>query len=126
VEAEEQMWAERRKHRRVALRSHCWCEAEGITLYAKIINASEGGCFVGTYAPLRPGSPARVRFTLEGLNREVTAEAVVAWVREAAADPRLSPGMGLRFTFIDEQSVNALRELVARRSSSGSNGNGHA
>ena len=108
------MWAERRKHPRVPLRSRCWCEAEGITLYAKLINASEGGCFVGTYAPLRTGSPARVRFTVEGVVGEVAAEAVVVWVREAAADPRVSPGMGLRFTVIDEKSVSALRELIAR------------
>ena len=115
MQPEEQKAAERRRFTRVPLRSRCWCEAEGITLYAKLINASEGGCFVGTYAPLRTGSPAHVRFTLEAQGMEVAAEAVVVWVREAAPDPRVSPGMGLRFTLIDEASVSALRDLVNRR-----------
>ena len=111
------MAAERRKYPRVSLRSRCWCETEGITLYAKLVNASEGGVFIGTYAPLRMGSPAKVRFTLDGEGREVAAEAVVVWVREAAADPRSTPGMGLRFTTIDEQSVLALRQFVTRHGS---------
>ena len=117
------MAAERRKFLRVPLRSRCWCEAEGITLYAKIINASEGGCFVGTHAPLRMGSPAHVRFTVETEGREVVAEAVVVWVREAAPDPRVSPGMGLRFTIIDEKSIEALRKLVESLASHSGTGN---
>lgn len=114
MQPEEQDDDERRRFARVVLRSRCWCEAEGITLYAKLVNASEGGVFIGTYAPLRMGSPARVRFTLEGGELEVAAEAVVVWVREAASDPRVTPGMGMRFTVIDEPSVRALREYVTR------------
>lgn len=113
MQPEELDAAERRKFARVALRSRCWCEADGITLYAKLVNASEGGVFIGTYAPLRMGSPARVRFTIEG-HLEVEAEAVVVWVREAASDPRVSPGMGMRFTTLDEPSAKVLREFITR------------
>ncbi|MBI5547051.1 MAG: TIGR02266 family protein [Deltaproteobacteria bacterium] len=105
------------------LRSRCWCEAEGITLYAKLINASEGGVFIGTYAPLRTGSPAKVRFTLDDPGQEVAADAIVVWVREAAADPRSSPGMGLRFTAIDSASSDALKGFVAKQFSAAA---GHA
>jgi uncharacterized protein (TIGR02266 family) len=112
------MDAERRKYPRVPLRSRCWCETDGITLYAKLVNASEGGVFIGTYAPLRTGSPAKVRFILDGETHEVAAEAVVVWVREAATDPRVTPGMGMRFTIIDEDSACALREFVARQGGS--------
>ena len=108
------MSAERRRYPRVPLKSRCWCEADGITLYAKLVNASEGGLFISTYAPLRKGSPARVRFKLDDPRLEIAADAVVVWVREAAPEPMVSPGMGLQFTTIDDQSVNALREFIAR------------
>ena len=109
------MAVDRRRHPRVPLRSRCWCEADGITLYAKLANASEGGVFISTHAPLRMGSPAKVRFKLDDPKQEVAADAVVVWVREAAADPRETPGMGMRFTIIDDQSVNVLRDFIARQ-----------
>jgi len=108
------MSAERRKHPRVPIKSRCWCEADGITLYAKLANASEGGVFISTYAPLRTGSPAKIRFKLEDSKREIEAEAVVVWVREAAPDPSGTPGMGLQFTVIDDASVDVLRSFVNR------------
>ncbi|MGC4114264.1 MAG: TIGR02266 family protein [Myxococcales bacterium] len=108
------MASERRKYPRVPLKSRCWCEADGITLYAKLINASEGGVFISTYAPLRKGSPAKVRFKLDDPRLEIAADAVVVWVREAAPEPMVSPGMGLQFTAIDDQSVNALRDFITR------------
>lgn len=112
---------ERRKHPRIPLRSRCWCETDGITLYAKLINASEGGVFVGTYAPLRLGSSAKVRFKVDRAEKEVLAEAVVVWVREAGVDG-VNPGMGMRFTVVDRESLDLLREFIARQYAS----EGHA
>ena len=108
------MAAERRRHPRIPVRSRCWCETDGITLYAKLVNASEGGVFISTYAPLRKGSPAKVRFKLDDAKLEIEAEAVVVWVREAAPDPMATPGMGLQFTVIDPTRLDALRDFIAR------------
>ncbi|HEY3448440.1 MAG TPA: TIGR02266 family protein [Myxococcales bacterium] len=108
------MSAERRRYPRVPLKSRCWCEADGITLYAKLVNASEGGVFISTYAPLRKGSPAKVRFKLDDPRLEIAADAVVVWVREAAPEPMVTPGMGLQFTAIDTESMSVLRDFIAR------------
>ncbi len=104
----------RRRHPRVPLASRCWCETDGITLYARLVNVSEGGVFIRTFAPLRLGSPAKVRFVIDGSGREVTAEAEVVWVREAGSEPVPTPGMGLRFVGIGEEQRSLLREFVVR------------
>jgi uncharacterized protein (TIGR02266 family) len=109
----------RRIHERVHLRSRCWCEADEITLYARILNVSEGGAFIRTFAPLRRGASARLRFVLDEPGSEVAAEAEVVWVRESAEDSRDSPGMGLRFIGLDEPSARALREYIGRSQGGG-------
>jgi uncharacterized protein (TIGR02266 family) len=111
--------ANRRRHRRVPLQSRCWCETEGITLYARAMNVSEGGVFIRTYAPLQQGSPAKVRFVAEAGGREIAADAVVVWVREAQLEQREHPGMGLQFVSIDEPSVRTLREYIDRSGETG-------
>jgi uncharacterized protein (TIGR02266 family) len=98
----------------VPLGSRCWCEADGITLYARLVNVSEGGVFIRTFAPLQQGSPARLRFVLDGTGREVQAEAVVVWIREAGPEPVPAPGMGLRFVGIAEEHLQVLRDFVSR------------
>ena len=108
------MLANRRRYPRVAVRARCWCETDGITLYARVINVSEGGMFIRTYAPLEQGSPARLRFQVEPTGGEVAAEAVVAWVQEGSEPENVSPGMGMRFVSIDEHSREALRAYVGR------------
>jgi uncharacterized protein (TIGR02266 family) len=102
-----------RRHPRAPLRARCWCEADGITLYARIVNVGEGGLFIRTYAPLQRGAPARVRFQFEGAAGEVAAEAVVVWVREAPeSESQMVPGMGMQFVAIDEPSLKLIREYV--------------
>ncbi|HCF61453.1 MAG TPA: TIGR02266 family protein [Myxococcales bacterium] len=107
------MLANRRRYPRAALGSRCWCETDGITLYARAMNVSEGGLFIRTYAPLQRGSPARLRFPVDK-GGEVAADAVVVWVREPAEPEHVVPGMGLQFTTIDEASLAAIRDFIAR------------
>ncbi|MGI5864184.1 MAG: TIGR02266 family protein [Myxococcales bacterium] len=107
------MLANRRRYPRAALRSRCWCETDDITLYARAMNVSEGGMFIRTYAPLQRGSPAKLRFQVDP-GCEVAADAVVVWVREAAEPEHAVPGMGLQFTTIDEASLAAIRDFIAR------------
>ena len=101
-----------RRHPRVPARARCWCETEGITLYAGVLNVSEGGLCIRTYAPLSAGSRAKVRFALES-GGEVAAEALVVWAREERTEG-LVPGMGLRFLGINDSSATALRGYLKR------------
>jgi uncharacterized protein (TIGR02266 family) len=101
-----------RRHLRVPARARCWCETEDITIYARVLNVSEGGLCIRTYAPLSAGSRAKVRFPLES-GGEVTADAQVVWAREERSEAFL-PGMGLQFLGIDDSSVTALRQFVQR------------
>lgn len=107
--------ANQRRHPRAPLQARCWCEADGITLYARMVNVGEGGLFIRTYAPLQLGSPARVRFQVDSTGREVSAEAVVVWVRDSVEqETQMAPGMGMQFVAIDEPSLQAIREYVVR------------
>lgn len=108
----EQAVTNRRLHPRVPSRQRCWCEGENITIYAQMGNISEGGLFVKTYAPLVPGTRARLRFSVDG-DAEVDAMAVVVWRRDgneiSAEGP---PGMGLRFEAIAENARERIRRAV--------------
>jgi len=104
---------ERRRHPRVATRSRCWCETEGVTLYARLLNVSEGGVFICTCAPLPPGAEATLRFCVEKSGPQLAVQAVVAWTRDRPDGAEL-PGVGLRFVSIDEASVGVLRKYVER------------
>lgn len=109
--AEQDRYAERRRHRRVPIRARCWCEAEAITLYAQIVNVSEEGMFIRTFAPLKRGSSVSVRFVV-GSGREIAAEALVVWARDSANAFGEPPGMGLKFVNIDDGSATSLRSYI--------------
>ncbi len=109
--AEQDRYAERRRYRRVPIRARCWCEAEAITLYAQIVNVSEQGMFIRTFAPLNRGSAVQIRFVLSD-GREISAEALVVWARDSANAFGEPPGMGLKFTSIDNGSVDTLRNYI--------------
>jgi len=75
----------------------CWCESDEVTLYVKIVNASEGGVFLRTATPLEIGRRAKLAFYCPEVGDEVVAEVeVIRRVDESPGTRRL-PGMGLRF-----------------------------
>ncbi len=108
---------EQRRNERVASRLRCWCEAEGVTFFARVANLGEGGVFLRTLTPLPPGARTRLRFLLMG-ERELALEATVVWARnDASAGP---PGMGLAFDALDAEGQARVRTLFDREHSSAS------
>lgn len=89
--------SERRRHPRVPMSQPCWCESDEVTLYVKIVNASEGGVFLRTATPLEVGSRARLVFFSPDLGDEVVADVEVVRCVEEQPGRRRLPGMGLRF-----------------------------
>ena len=72
-----------------------------------------GGLFIESSAPLAPGTELSVEFALPDRPWEKhTAQAKVAWVRKKPERHLLFPGMGVRFTDIDEKARIELVELV--------------
>ncbi len=100
-----------RKNDRIHSRLRCWCEGENITVYARIGNLSEGGLFLRTSTPLAEGSLAILRFGL-GEPQEVESPAVVVWSRED--EDFGPPGMGLRFSDLDDVRLSRIREIIGQ------------
>lgn len=111
------MFTEARRHPRIKLHSRCWLESGNVTLYAPLRNLSEGGVFLNTGVPLKPGARASLRFRLNARHgRELAVEAVVVWTRELCeARGDVQPGMGLRFTELDESDATAVRGFVEHK-----------
>jgi len=91
---------ERRGHRRVRPRTGCELFVGARRFEATIEDASRGGAFVRTEAPLRRGARVRVRW--EGEERfaivvhERPVPSFLRWVS--------TPGVGLRWTRLDPAS----------------------
>ncbi|NOZ02865.1 MAG: TIGR02266 family protein [Deltaproteobacteria bacterium] len=82
-----------------------------------IQNISEGGLFVATHDPLDVGSELQVKFTLPTLDDEVSARAVVRWVRPYdERNPDAVPGMGVQFQeIIPEKATAAINDFIKQR-----------
>lgn len=107
---------ERRRHARVDAAARCWCEADGVTLYAPVANVSESGLFVRTFAPLAPGSRAFVTVELPDGGRGLRAGAVVVWRRNGIPGAPTT-GMGLTFVALEPSRHERLRRFVTRSAS---------
>lgn len=100
---------ENRKHARIPSRLRCWCEGENVTVYARVVNLSEGGLFLRTNTPLERGTRARLRLSATDVS-EVAAAAMVVWTR--SDDGEGPPGMGLQFEALEESAKTRLRALI--------------
>lgn len=101
----------RRAHPRIEYHGRCWCESGRTTIYAQLMNVSEGGVFVRTFAPLEKGTRTRIRWSVDA--GEVEADAVVVWTR-GRSDGENPPGMGLRFERIDEDGRARVDQIITR------------
>ena len=104
--------AERRTYGRFEVEWAVDLVADDTFLYASIANISEMGIFVRTTEPLKIGTkltlsfspPGQEPFKLEG------AVARINKLRDNGDNP--NPGMGVRFTEIDQEIRNRVLELV--------------
>jgi uncharacterized protein (TIGR02266 family) len=106
----------RRAHERALLEVEVTLESEN-NFYAGITNdVSEGGVFVATVVPLPVGASVALTLRLggEGPSWDVTGE--VRWIRELeAACEGYPPGCGIRWRFIPDEALAAIRAFVAER-----------
>jgi hypothetical protein len=98
---------DQRKYPRVGLRLSAWCEADGWTLRAPLVEVSEEGLRLRSAIPEDVGSRLRVSFRDEQ-GEPVVAITEVMW---STAGPR--PATGLKVVQLLE-GESAFAELLAR------------
>lgn len=78
-------------------------------------NISEGGIFVATVAVAPIGTEVDIAFSLP-TGEQIACRGVVRWVREVNDRlPDSFPGIGVQFTDLDPQSLEAIRRFVSQR-----------
>lgn len=75
---------------------------------------SEGGLFISGDEILCVGEKIKLNFTIEGIEPSIKAEGEVAWnTDEMKNSPiTMTPGMGIRFTSIDDVYKDAIRKYI--------------
>jgi uncharacterized protein (TIGR02266 family) len=87
-------------------------KADADSLVGTSKNIGVGGLFVATERPFRVGDRLAVQFSLPELDRTVSVDAEVRWIRGAAAG---AAGIGLRFVRLPLVSAIAIQEYVRRQ-----------
>lgn len=103
---------DRRSSPRIAIEAELGFQSETNFFNGFSEDLSDGGLFIATYNVLPIGREITVKFGLpEG--REITADALVVWVREPHGD--VSPGMGVRFLDLDDEDHAAILRFIGER-----------
>ncbi len=83
-------------------------------LYDYSTNLSEGGIFLKTTEPIPLGKAIHINFTIPDYINLLEATGVVKWINmeEDAKTNNLSPGIGIKFTYITEETRQIIRNFV--------------
>jgi uncharacterized protein (TIGR02266 family) len=113
-------FSERRKTPRISTRTLVDYEGQNSFLYDYANNIGEGGMFIETDQPLRPGCKTILQFTLPEVDHVFRMEASVAWVHpldpeEKSFLPEKLSGMGMKTLLIDENDLSILRKFVREK-----------
>ncbi len=73
-------------------------------------NINEGGLFVETDTPPKPGSSVALQFQIPGSDEPIQVMGRVVRVTDGTTQE--GPGMGIEFEDLDEQSRNLINDLV--------------
>ncbi len=85
------------------------------TLFGYARNISRSGMQIATISPKRPGTSYDVEFSLPEPSKIVArCRCEVVWTRDWAKKTDISPGMGLKFLDLPEDTAAAIDEWVTR------------
>jgi uncharacterized protein (TIGR02266 family) len=73
--------------------------------FGYVRNLSLEGLFIQTTNPRPPGTSVRLEFSLQRESPPVECAAEVVWVQPFSVRSKAPPGMGLRFTELDERAA---------------------
>ena len=111
--------SERRRSKRYQVQLRALFQRKGTThfLEAETDDISAHGVFVRTKRrPLDIGTPLTILFKPEGSEKEIMVPGVVVRIKTAESpdDSRESQGMGIEFGEMDEESREALLQMLQR------------
>ena len=100
----------RRRGARLAVRTHCWCEAPESSFYVRCSNISRRGTCLQTLADLDPGTSLNLEISLAGETFQAAAE--VVWRRPYSEDGP-PPGLGIEFRDVNDKNCRILDEYLS-------------
>lgn len=77
-------------------------------------NLSEGGMFISTTRPLRPGATLFLEFLLPDSSLKIRTRAEVMWSRKNPKSPRKKRGMGLKFEELSQEDKTKINIMIER------------
>ena len=77
-------------------------------------NLSEGGLFISGEEILCSGEKIKLNFSIEGIQASIEAEGEVVWNTDERKCTQVtqSPGMGVRFSYLDDDDRSAIRKYI--------------
>ena len=87
-------------------------ESRKAFFFGYAVNLSLGGIFIQTTNPKDPGTRVRLQIPLQRELPPIECGAEVAWVQPFSARSKNPPGMGLRFTEMDEKAAARLEAFL--------------
>lgn len=107
---------ERRNFLRVPVKIRMLARYEGEEtgqLYFFSKNLSAGGVFLESDLLLEKGTKIYIEFVLPSDQRLIIVKSEVVWIKEdTGQQPLSSPGMGIRFINLDEESKKAIVNFI--------------
>jgi type IV pilus assembly protein PilZ len=106
--------SDRREAPRVLLDLEVDYECEDTYLFAYITDMSALGIFIRTNNPEPVGTRLHLRFTLPSAQKPLAVEGVATWINPYRPGDlnNISPGMGVRFVNLDEESHGRIVDLI--------------
>ena len=77
------------------------------------LNLSNSGVFIGMKDPLPRGTRLTLIIDLEPVGKMIEADGVVVWARPEMPDRSFPPGVGVKFTRIDDEAQKLVHATVA-------------
>ncbi len=87
-------------------------ESRKAFFFGYAMNLSPAGIFIQTTNPKEPGTRVRLQIPLQRDLPPIECGAEVAWVQPFSARSKNPPGMGLRFTELDEKTAARLEAFL--------------
>ena len=111
----EESFVEKRSHLRVPLRAlQIRGESDKLFFFGYTRNLSLGGLFIQTTRPKPPGTRVRLQFSALPGSAPFECVAEVVWIRPFEAQSRGMPGMGMRFTELDEKASVTIEAFLRK------------
>ncbi len=87
-------------------------ESRKAFFFGYAVNLGLGGIFIQTTNPKEPGTRVRLQIPVQRELPPIECGAEVAWVQPFSARSKNPPGMGLRFTELDEKAAARLEAFL--------------